>query len=380
MTTYTSPPEEVGAVPTLAMVDLYEEWKRGEGVPLVTGFYIEDLNTVELGPWPRKGGRGAIINLEGTGGVNDTHVVELPPGGSSNPERHMYEEMIHVLSGRGATTIWYDEKQKQTFEWGRGALFAPPLNAWSQHHNGSGTEPVRYISVTNLPTILKIFHNWDFVWDNPFVFKDRFADESGYFSGEGKLFRHRIWETNFVPDVNTTRLYSWAERGAGGANIFLELAQNSMGAHISQFPVRTYKKAHRHGPGAHVMILDGTGYTLLWKEGAKERKKCEWKPGSLVVPPDNWFHEHFNTGTKPARYLALRFTGRRYLQPGPYEGAEGADLSITEGGWQIEYSDEDPEIHRLFEEDLARNGATCHMRGMVPWCTGEAAPAPSGGG
>ena len=37
----------------------------------------------------------------------------------------------------------------------------------------------------------------------------------------------------------------------------IELAQNSMGAHISQFQPGTYKKAHRHGPGAHVIILDG---------------------------------------------------------------------------------------------------------------------------
>ena len=32
-----------------------------------------------------------------------------------------------------------------------------------------------------------------------------------------------------------------------------------MTSHISQFPVGTYKKAHAHGPGAHVIILVAKG-------------------------------------------------------------------------------------------------------------------------
>ena len=287
MTTFNSLPDDTAVLvaPEMERVEAYEEWKQGEGVPIVTGFYIEDLKDIEVGPWGRKGANGAIINLEGTGGVNDTHVVEIPPGRSTNPERHLYEEMVYVLSGRGATTVWYDDSNKQTFEWGTGAVFAVPINAWAQHHNGSGAESLRFMSVTNLPTMINTFHNDDFIFNNPFVFNDRFTGEDGYFDGSGRMHKKRIWETNFVPDVRSTRLYSWKERGAGGTNVFLELAQNSMGAHISQFPVGTYKKAHRHGPGAHVIILGGVGFSLLWQEGDEERVKADWKPGSLVVPP-----------------------------------------------------------------------------------------------
>jgi quercetin dioxygenase-like cupin family protein len=376
----TNTQADENALETLEKVDAYNQWQRDQGVPVVTGFYIQDLNTVEVAPWPRKGGRGAIVNLEGTGGVNDCHVVQIAPGGSSNPERHLYEEMVYVLSGRGSTSIWYDGVNKQTFEWGAGSLFAIPLNAWYQHFNGSGSDPARYMSVTNAPTIINLFHNTEFVFDNTFAFTDRFAGDDGYFSGQGKLYKRRILETNFVPDTRSIQLHAWKERGGGGTNVMLELAQNSMGAHISEFQVGTYKKAHRHGPGAHVVILDGVGYSLLWKNLGDERMKCDWRPGSVVVPPEDWFHQHFNTGPQPARYLALRFSGTKYRQPAQSQRGEGADVSVKEGGWQIEYEDEDREIHRVFESEATSHGAKCRMKGYIPWCTGEVGPTlPSGG-
>jgi hypothetical protein len=37
------------------------------------------------------------------------------------------------------------------------------------------------------------------------------------------------------------------------------------------------------------------------------------------------------------------------------------DISVKEGGNQIEYEDEDPSIRKLFEEELAKNGVECRM-------------------
>src|SRR5205814_4027114 len=98
-------------------------------------------------------------------------VVEIAPGGKSEAEKHIYEEMVYVLSGRGSTSVWDAEGHKTSFEWGTGSLFAIPVNASYQFFNASGIQPARYASVTNAPTVLALFHNLEFVFNNPFVFK-----------------------------------------------------------------------------------------------------------------------------------------------------------------------------------------------------------------
>ena len=65
-----------------------------------------------------------------------------------------WREGLLVLSGRGSTTVWNDKGDRITFEWKDGALFAIPLNCWHQHFNGSGSEPARFVSVTNAPPAL----------------------------------------------------------------------------------------------------------------------------------------------------------------------------------------------------------------------------------
>ena len=113
------------------------------------------------------------------------------------------------------------------------------------------------------------------------------------------------------------------------------------------------------------------GFSTLWQEGDAEPMRCTWKRNSVVVPPNLWFHQHFNTGTDPARYLALKFGGRRY-QPNQNSGGDRADVSIKQGGYQLEYDDEDRSVHAQWEAELRANGAECRMQGIHPWCTGPA--------
>ena len=176
------------------------------------------------------------------------------------------------------------------------------MNAWHEHFNVSGTEPARYVAMTSAPRVIDTFDNYKFVFENPFVFEDRFNSEEGYFRETGRKADQRRWHTNFVADVMACQM---AEGGRGiGVNIGLWLVNGTMKSHSSFWPVGTYKKAHRHGPGIHVVILKDHGYSLMWQEG-KSIERIDWEPGSVFVPPEMWFHQHFNTGKDPVLFLAI---------------------------------------------------------------------------
>jgi len=102
----------------------YCQWMKGEGVPIAEGFSVENVCELKLSPWRRLGGSGAFVHLYGMEGQTGMYVAEIPPGGALNPERHLYEEMICILAGHGATEIWQEGGQKRLFEWGPFSLFA----------------------------------------------------------------------------------------------------------------------------------------------------------------------------------------------------------------------------------------------------------------
>jgi oxalate decarboxylase/phosphoglucose isomerase-like protein (cupin superfamily) len=353
----------------LPRVDTYHDWQAAQKIPIINGFFVEDIKTVEVAPWDLKGGLGAFVVLDGTGGVNDAYICEIPPGGKLKPQKHLYEEMVYVAKGHGATTVWQKDGKKHTFEWGPGSLFAIPLNARYQHFNGSGSEPARYFAVTNSCFMMNLFHNLDFIFDDDFAFTDRFDPSvDDYFSGKGQIHGRFFMTTNFVADTHTVTLKDYSERGAGGTNMKFDLAGQTMGCHISEFPVGTYKKGHRHGPGAHVIVLSGQGYSLLWPEG-QDIQRVDWRQGSVVVPPNQWFHQHFNSGARPARYLALRWGSWRYRFMRLTDSEGSTYTSVKQGGGQIEYEDENPRIHPEFEEGVRRAGAICRMGEHHPKCS-----------
>ncbi|HET8563665.1 MAG TPA: cupin domain-containing protein, partial [Candidatus Binatia bacterium] len=243
----------------------YKRWIESEGVPIVGGAFVQDVRTEKLGYWKRKDCKGAICTFSDQM-VADAYIAEIDPGKQTKPQRQLYEEIITIAAGRGATTVWYDGTAKRTFEWERGSTFAIPLNAWHQHFNATGTEPCRYLALTSQPVAFELYRDPEFIYNTNYMFKDRFdpGDEE-FFSKEGKYFTEYyggILHSNFIPDIRKINLVPREKRGKGTRNMYIHMSGSAMLAHVSQFPVGRYKKAHRHGPGAHVFLLDSTGYTL----------------------------------------------------------------------------------------------------------------------
>jgi hypothetical protein len=336
----------------------YDLWQEKEGIPIYKLFHVESLPDVELGDWPRFGCKGAFVNLADPH-ITTAAVLEIPPGGQTRPVKHIFEALVYGVSGRGKTIIRAPESPEVAVEWQDHSLFSPPLNTLYSHHNLDSSKPLRLLMVSNAPLVLSLYHNERFVFDNPAVFEDRFRGQPNFFEGSGRHLGGRVWRTNFVPDVSRFALIDWLRRGSGAKSFHLSMADNTMACHLSEFAVGTYKKGHRHGPGAHVIILAGEGYSLLWEEG-KERMRVDWRPGSMFSPPEWWFHQHFNTGAEPARYLALRRGGspEHPLRLG-MTGGKGNNEEA--GAQQIEYEDEDPAIREMYVRELAAKGLELRM-------------------
>src|SRR5260370_12744180 len=147
----------------------YEQWMAKEGVPIHTGYSAPNVRTLEVKPWPRMGASGAFIELTGGEGTDGAYICELQPGSTTKPQRYLFEESVFVLEGEGETAIWQEGGRKQTFRWRKGGMFSPPLNVWRQHSN-RGTAPARLISFHDLPLMMHVLHNPEFLFDNPFCF------------------------------------------------------------------------------------------------------------------------------------------------------------------------------------------------------------------
>ncbi|HEY6368908.1 MAG TPA: cupin domain-containing protein, partial [Candidatus Binatia bacterium] len=194
----------------------YKKWIESEGVPIIGGAFVQDVRTEKLEYWTRKDCKGAICTFSDQM-VADAYIAEIDPGKSTKAQRQLYEEIITVAAGRGATTIWYEGTPKRTFEWERGSTFAIPLNAWHQHFNASGTEPCRYFALTSQPVSFELFRDPEFIYNTNYIFKDRFdPGDAEFFSKEGKYFTEYyggILHSNFIPDIRKINLVPREKRG-----------------------------------------------------------------------------------------------------------------------------------------------------------------------
>jgi len=280
------------------------------------------------------------------------------------PLKFALDEAVYVADGRGLTTVWAGEgKPKKTFEWQKHSLFMLPHNHWHQLSNMQGDKPVRLLHYNYLPLAMTAVQDAGFFFNNPYETPDAVNALGTEFYSEAKIqtpddraaslgMQRSYWLGNFFPDLRAwDKIVPLRDRGAGGRNVVMRFPNAQLWMHMSVFPARTYKKAHRHGPGRTIVIPAGEGYSIMWEEG-REKVVVPWHEASAFTPPNRWFHQHFNLGETPARYLALH----------PPDQSQGnAETVEDQARDQIEYPDEEPWIRQKFEEELKARGLTTLM-------------------
>ena len=322
--------------------DFYRDWIKASKVPMVEGYSILDAKTQEVQPWPDIGGRGVYLNFSGNVHM-DTAIWEIPEGKALIQRHHFYEQIVYVLSGRGHTTFTQGKRQNK-FEWAEGSLFSVPMNLVHRHFNSDSAHPARLLVISTFPYALQSFGSVGLLNNMQYDFNDRFDGSPDFFKRNERI-RQRWEQANFVKDIRSAEVIAWEERGEGNASMYWDMAGNTiLEPHISEFEVGAYKLGHRHPYEAVILTLNGKGFSLAGKGSLKDNEavKMDWKAGSVVSPPFFWFHQHFNTGTTAARYLAIT--------EGDFPKRLGIPLEVE----QIEKEQEDPAIRRMFEAELQK--------------------------
>src|SRR6266699_2205280 len=283
----------------------YDAFMESEGIPVFRGIGIRKVQDLLLAPWKRTGGRGHYIQLHGTETKWGCYVVEIPPAGALNPERHMYEEIFLVVEGRGTTEVWQEgDARRHVFEWQKGSMFSIPMNAWHRLVNATSGGAL-LLAGTTAPNVLNMINNVDAVFDNPFVFRDRFDGADDFFKPKDDIEPDPVRglamrRTNFIPDI---------------VNYDLRVDYEPVG-----------------------MVSAAPG-------GAR------------------WYYQHFSVSKDPFRLTA--WFGPH--NPGRDPGAPGEKhtdytaIDIPEGGTSIPYWMEDPYIRKEYGETLQKSGVPNRM-------------------
>jgi hypothetical protein len=139
--------------------------------------------------------------------------------------------------------------------------------------------------------------------------------------------------------------------------------------HLLEVSEGTYVTAHRHGSGAHVVVIGGGGYELMFKPGdelnLEKHQKFPIKPYGVVAPRLNEYHQHFNTAKAPLRQLAIKGWVRKppsMNAKGEYDPVGSARSDDPHAyTFKLRYDKEDPKIREEYYKELEKNGVSLRL-------------------
>jgi quercetin dioxygenase-like cupin family protein len=360
----------------------YDRFMEEEGIPIHRAVGVHRVQDLPLKPWARLGGKGSYIQLYGTEGLWGMYIVEIPPGGALNVERHMYEKTVLVVYGRGSTEVWQEGvPKKQTFEWQPYSMFSIPLNTYHRFVNATN-QPAMLLCGTSAPNIMNLIGDANFVFNCSYAFTNRYAGQEDYFKANDDVAPDKVRglamrKSNFLPDTAYCELPLDNRRSPGYRRIEPEFQGSDFYLWIGQHETGRYSKAHKHDSSAILVCLRGKGYTYTWPDRLgtqpwKEGKMAEvirqdYEPVGLVSAAPmsgDWFHQHFGTSKEPLRLSAWfgvnNHPSRKPGRPGEKLTDFGA-IDLKKGGTAIPYHEEDPYIRAEFEDALKREGVPSRM-------------------
>src|SRR5206468_6732532 len=190
------------------------------GIPIYRGIGVRRVQDMPLKPWSRMGGQGTFIQLYGTEGKWGCYVIEVPGAGALNPERHMYEEIMVVVEGRGTTEIWTDgQKKPHTFEWQKCSMFSIPLNCWHRIVNAVSC-PALMLVASTAPIVMNLYRDTDWIFNCPVTFPKRFDGSADFFKPKDDITPDPLRglamrKSNLIPDIINGQLFLDNRRSPG---------------------------------------------------------------------------------------------------------------------------------------------------------------------
>ena len=347
--------------------------------------WLPDAKEIELTEWDRMGGRGAFIKFWNFRQFTDAFVVEIPPNGALEPQKHLWELQLYALSGKGTLTIGQDEEVETTLEWEADDMFAIPLNFSYQLYN-TGDEPAKLLGISTAPSMINAFsrYNMDFVLDNDFEFTDRYSGED-FFEGEEDWMMPegvgRVIEANYLSKIGSRETFDVAISTDAGGGFFWQPAENALVGHVATFEQGAYTGGHKHpwstGLG-FVIPAEGEGFTLLWNgpkhwSEAEFHMKLPYKKHTVWTFDSRLWHEHFNVGETDDRYYAWYLGSKKWPGYGGWFKRWGSYVTTRRGGWLIPIEDQDPRTLEMFQEELETRGI--EMKDLDEWYGDQYQPA-----
>ena len=341
----------------------YDRFIAESGLPILRASHEPDLLAAPT----------MLLQLFGTEGRIGQSLIEIPPSGSTRAEKHLCDEIVLVLSGRGSTEL-RGATSRVVLEWQEGTIFAIPCNASHRFINATN-HPARLLCLNNLPAVLNLLDDADAVFANPLM--PKLDDDAGAaFDGiePDRVQQLALCRTAIVPDAIGCDLPLDNRLSPAHRQLALGMTGPGLEIWLGEHRPGRYGRARLVAPGQVSVCLQGGGYRLLWPECCGPTPLASGHAAQVIriaLSPfcltgqgpggGRWFEQDVVTSRNPLRHLTVRLTP----PPGGPPGVELPDLLTTDfdqGGAIVPYWREDPAMRPQHAAELAALGLPNRMR------------------